>query len=61
MASEIFHWPLVSETFIKHENDPNLIKIKSPYSNTFGMYCFLPFHSMTETFDEITPNFLDFR
>ena len=51
-ASEIFHWPLVSETFIKHENDPNLMKIKSSYSNTFGMYCFLPFHSMTVTFDE---------
>ena len=51
-ASEIFHQPLVSETFIKHENDPNLMKIKSPYSNTFGMYCLLPFHSMTVNFDE---------
>ena len=50
-ASEIFHQPLVSETLIKHENDPNLMKIKSPYSNKFGMYCFLPFHSMTVTFD----------
>jgi len=27
------------------------MKIKSPYSNKFGMYCFLPFHSMTVTFD----------
>ena len=51
-ASEIFHQPLVSETFIKHENDPNLMKIKSPYSNTFGMYCLLPFPSMTVNFDE---------
>ena len=47
-----FHQPLVSETFIKHENDPNLMKIKSPYSNTFGMYRLLPFHSMTVNFDE---------
>ena len=28
------------------------MKIKSPYSNTFGMYCLLPFHSMTVNFDE---------
>ena len=26
------------------------MKIKSPYSNKFGMYCFLPFHSMTVIF-----------
>ena len=51
-SSEIFHQPLVSETFIKHENDPNLMKIKSSYSNTFGIYCLLPFHSMTVNFDE---------
>ena len=57
-TSEKFHWPLVSETFIKHENDPNLMKIKSPYSNTFGMYCLLPFHSMTVNFDEKHLTFL---
>ena len=28
------------------------MKIKSPYSNTFGMYCLLPFPSMTVDFDE---------
>ena len=33
------------------------MKIKSPYSNTFGMYCLLPFPSMTVNFDEKHPTF----
>ena len=43
MSSEIFHWALVSIISKINENDPNLIKFKSPQSDTHGYYCFLPF------------------
>ena len=38
LASEIFHSPLVSETFRKHDNDLKLPDIMSRYSKVFGKY-----------------------